>query len=105
MKLFENKLLEELIAQCLHEGIDVTITDYCSETGDLGVWFDVGTQAKSSLFLREEKGKVMCYGRYGYKEEILSWDCLCEEVYKCMYGRDFINYEWRKVLEEKGILL
>jgi hypothetical protein len=52
-----------------------------------------------------DDGSINCYGRYDYVANIESWEELLYEVKGCLYGRDFINNDWLKVLVDKNILV
>lgn len=91
----------EFIEELVKKGIEVTI----GFSDKYGIYFDMNTGAKSHCHLvYNDKNILTAYMRYGEDETIRDLYDLYWCVKGCMYGRDYINSAWAKILVEEEIL-
>ena len=101
-------LFQELIAAFLNKGVDVTMymRQHPFKDGELLIWFNLNTGMKSELELALIDDRIEWKGRYSDGELVANdLGTLVEEVIDlaqgCTCGRDYMNFVWRKILEER----
>ena len=91
--------LKNIIELLIHNGIEITI-----KLHDDVIVYDVNTGAKSNLYLEEKDGVFYAHTRYNQPKIIETFTDLFYEVKDCMYGRDYINTNWVKLLVKECIM-
>ena len=95
-----NKLMSDIVETLLGRGIELILRK--NKEGTKVV--DLQTGAKSHGHLVEDGQKVFFEGRYGHREEIYDIQDVYLEVKWCLYGRDYMNFDWIKVLQDEKLL-
>jgi hypothetical protein len=86
-------VLEEVMAL----GVDITLSANATE-----IWANLNTEMKSDCTLVFKDNVVYANKRYGsqlYVDNITLADII-EEVRDCVWGRDFGNATWFKIIDE-----
>lgn len=104
-----HSIAANIIEYFVNKGIHITI----DKSEDYGIYYDLNTGMKSHAHMVFHANFIKIYMRYGEHNSVditdkSSLDEVIEEicyiVKGCMYGRDFLNGAWEKLLIEKDIL-
>lgn len=100
-KMLSNALLETVINTCVDNNIEVIIKK--NQLGE--IVYDLDVRAKSGLAVTPSGESLICYGRYNLVKKVDTLEELLFQIKGCLYGRNYINEHWLKILEKEKIVV